>query len=137
MFLRKTRTHFMGASNRSSDRFSQTQQNFSSTQTNFSLRKSTNKQPIEVKNPFTSCLKKRSQKERTFNGTRTQKLKQTEMSQWEGAAKVIEKRLRRMHKNNKDIVKLLKCWGFNEKGYITEQEFQRQVERRVGQGVEK
>ena len=60
MMFRKTRTHFQGASNRSSDRCSMTL-------TNFSLHKSptikkNQGNPVEIKNPFTSFLKKRSQK---------------------------------------------------------------------------
>ena len=44
----------------------------------------------------------------------------------------VEKKLKRMHKNSKDLVKLLKNWGFSEKGCISKEELSNQIETRLG-----
>ena len=44
----------------------------------------------------------------------------------------VEKKLKRMHKNSKDLVKLLKNWGFSENGCISKEELSNQIETRLG-----
>jgi hypothetical protein len=67
MLFRKTRTHFQGASNRSSDRLSRSNNNLTLYKSSDSIKNLVAK--TEVKNPFTSVLKKRSQMHNKFRST--------------------------------------------------------------------
>ena len=47
----------------------------------------------------------------------------------------VEKKLRKMYKNSKDIVKLLKNWGFDERGCITKEELSSSITKKTGKMV--
>ena len=133
MHFRKTRTHFQGASNRSTDCFSQTQVNFSQGKSSNNRKNQTS--PIEIKNPFTSFLKKRSQKQRYFNSTKLDQTEQSALGDGVPESSAVEKKLRKMYKNSKDIVKLLKNWGFDERGCITKEELSSSITKKTGKMV--
>ena len=112
MFFRKTRTHFQGASNRSSDRLSDSNANLTMYRSSKNLKQST--PTFEIKNPFTSSIKKRSQRYKNFNSTSQNFHKQSLSFQGEDLeVRAVEARLQKIFKNSKDMVKLLNHWGFD------------------------
>ena len=124
----------MGASNRSSDSLSRSNNNFL-------LHKSTSNfkhvlASTEVKNPFTSSIKKRSKKSYNFNNTQHGHKHSLSFQQEGSEAGQIQQKLRKIFKNSKDMVKLLNHWGFDQKGFISREHFHKVINKKVGADVE-
>ena len=128
MFFRKTRTHFQGASNRSNDRLSYSNNNLTIYKSSTNLQ---NIVKVENKNTFTSTLKKRSKRYNNINNSQSA-YKQSLSFQENEPESGVEIKLRKIFKNSKDIVKLLNHWGFDQKGFISREQLHQVINRKMG-----